>query len=128
MRINRFQQRGISGTALIISIAVLIVVLMVFFKLFPLYMDNMKIGNILPELVEDPNTGQKMDNQIQIKLLQELSDKGIDDLFNQDTLKEHLLIERDGAQVTLTLDYQRITKFMGNVSFLVEFKNYVGNN
>jgi hypothetical protein len=123
-KINKYQQQGLSGMAILFLLIILIFGLIIFFKLFPVYMDNMKVVDAMEQLGEDPKIADKMDNQIRDLLLSKFSNKDLG-LFSRDELKEKLIITRDSGQVNLTLNYERITPFMSNVSFLVKFENEV---
>ena len=124
--INKYRQRGMSGLAILFLIIILIFTLVVFFKLFPLYMDNMTVSNALEELQEEGNITQKMDTEIQRMFLGYLSDKNID-LFDSDSIKQVMTIDHrsDEGIVEITVKYQRTKPLMGNISFLVDFENRV---
>lgn len=123
---NKYRQRGMSGTAIIFLIIILIFVLVVFFKLFPLYMENWTVSSALDKLQEEENITQKMDTQIRKTFLGYLSDKNVDS-FNEDNLKQQMTIIRrsDEGIIEITVNYQRTKSLMGNVSFLVDFENRV---
>jgi len=131
MNINKHQQRGMSGTTIMFLIVILIVVLTVFFKLFPLYMDNWKVVDALESISEDNKVFSKTDREIQSLFLTQLSNKDIEretlGLADDKSLKQQMSIDRlsDEQLVEITLTYQRAKPFMGNVSFLVNFENSV---
>lgn len=123
-KINKYQQQGLSGTAILFLLIILVLGLIVFFKLFPIYMDNMKVIDAMEQLREEPKIADKMDKQIRELLSRNFSNKDLE-LFSRDALKDLLTITRDDGNVELTLSYERITPFMSNVSFLVKFENQV---
>jgi len=123
-KINKYQQQGLSGMAILFLLIILILSVVVFFKLFPIYMDNMKVVDAMEQLGDEPKIAEKMDKQIRDLLSRNFSNKDLG-LFSGDELKELLIITRDDGQVNLTLNYERITPFMSNVSFLVKFENEV---
>jgi flagellar basal body-associated protein FliL len=124
--INKHRQRGMSGLAIIFLIIILIFTLVVFFKLFPLYMENMTLSSALEKLQEDENITQKMDSEIRRAFLGYLSDKDIE-LFDNESIKQQMTINRRSGEgiVEITVKYQRTKPLMGNVSFLVDFENRV---
>ena len=126
MNFNKHRQHGMSGTAIMFLIVVLIFTLVIFFKLFPLYMENWTVVSALENLKEEQNITQKMDGEIRKMFLGYLSDKDVK-LFSNENIKQHLTIDRiteDGI-VEITVEYQRTESLIGNVSFLVDFKNRV---
>ena len=126
MNFNKYQQRGMSGTTIMFLIVILIFILIVFFKLFPIYMENMTVVSALEKLKEEQNITQKMDSEIQRMFLGYLSDKDVK-LFDSENVKQHVTIDRITEEeiVEITVEYQRVKSLMGNVSFLIEFKNSV---
>jgi hypothetical protein len=124
MNINMHQQRGISGTTLMFVIFILIFVLWIFFKLFPIYMENMKVEDALENIKEEQNVVQKTAPEIQRFFLAQLSEKDVD-LFNNENVKQHLTVNRNEGIVEITVKYERRKPLMGNVFFLVEFENSV---
>jgi hypothetical protein len=124
------QQRGLSGTSWLFLIIIFVSLLTVFFKLFPLYMDNRAVTNALEKLQEDQNITQKMDNQIRQEFLGYLSEsnkKGLSAIFDRDSIKEYFLINRNPEQgtVEIKLSYERSKPFMFNVFFLIKFQHQI---
>jgi hypothetical protein len=124
------QQRGLSATSWLFLIIIFGLFLTVFFKLFPLYMDNVAVTNALEKLQEDQNITQKMDSQIRHDFLTYLSDsnkKGLSKIFNKETLKEFFIIRRNQEEgsVEIKLTYERSKSFMFNIFFLVKFQHKI---
>lgn len=130
MNFNIQQQRGLSGTSWLILLFIFGLFLTVFFKLFPLYMDNVAVANALEKLQEGQNIAQKVDNQIRQEFLTYLSEsnkKGLTAIFNDESLKEYFLINRNPEKgtVDLKLTYERTKPFMFNIFFLVKFQHKI---
>ncbi|MDM8558708.1 DUF4845 domain-containing protein [Candidatus Parabeggiatoa sp. HSG14] len=126
MNINRYQQRGMSGLALLFLIVILIFVLVIFFKLFPLYMENWTVASALEKIKEEPKIAQKTDSAIQNMFLGYLSDKDVDEeLFNRENIGQKITIIRDDGSVEITVTYQQTKPLIGNISFLINFENFV---
>ncbi|MBE9563379.1 MAG: DUF4845 domain-containing protein [Proteobacteria bacterium] len=122
MNINR--QRG-SGSSIFLLIVVIVFSLWFFFKLFPMYMENWNVSSALEKITETENLAEKMDRDIHTMFLANLSKKDVE-LFDRDTVKQHVSIERlGGGSIAITVEYERIKKLTGNVSFLLNFKNTV---
>jgi hypothetical protein len=130
MNLNIQQQRGLSSTTWLFLIIIFGLFLTVFFKLFPLYMDNVAVANALDKVRESQNVAQKMDSQIRQEFLSYLSEsnkKGLTTIFTDDSLKEYFLINRnpDKGTVDLKLTYERTKPFMFNIFFLVKFQHKI---
>ncbi|MDM8566154.1 DUF4845 domain-containing protein [Candidatus Halobeggiatoa sp. HSG11] len=121
MNINH--QRG-SGSSVFLLIVVIIVAAVFFFKLFPLYMENMTVSSALEKVIETEKITDKSDRDIRRIFLKNLSKKDVK-LFDQDTVRQHVNIERTRDGMTITVEYKQIKPLMKNVSFLVDFKNTV---
>ena len=124
------QQRGLSGTSWLFLIIIFISLLTVFFKLFPLYMDNKAVSNALEKLKEDQSITQKMDNQIRQDFLNYLSEsnkQGLSAIFDKDSIKDYFLINRNPERgtVEIKLTYERSKPFMFNIFFLVKFQHKI---
>jgi hypothetical protein len=119
-------QRGMAGTTLMFVIVILVFSLWIFFKLFPVYMENWKVGSALENLQEEQNITQKMDGDIRRLFLEYLSDKDVE-LFDNENIKQHVTIYRmtEEKKVEITVEYEKIEPLMGNISFLLKFENRI---
>ncbi|MDM8561819.1 DUF4845 domain-containing protein [Candidatus Marithioploca araucensis] len=126
MNINKHQQRGMGGLTIMFLIVIFILALIVFFKLFPVYMESWKVVDALESIAEDEKVFNKTDRDIQRIILRELSEKDIE-LFDAQNIKEHVTIERisDDELVEVTMTYQQEKLFVGNIFFLLKFKERV---
>ncbi|MCK5521764.1 MAG: DUF4845 domain-containing protein [Thiomargarita sp.] len=126
MNFNKHQQRGMGGITMMFLIVIFIFALIIFFKLFPVYMENLKVVNALEDIAEDQKIFNKTDRDIQSLILREMSKKDIE-LFNAQNIKEHVTIDRISEEelVEVTMTYQQEKPFLGNVFFLVKFEERV---
>ncbi|MDM8568123.1 DUF4845 domain-containing protein [Thiotrichales bacterium HSG1] len=121
MNINR--QHG-SGSSVFLLIVVIVFSLWFFFKLFPMYMENWAVSSALEKITEEQNVSGKKDREIYQIFLRNLNKKDIK-LFDNDTVVQHVTVERLGGSIEITVEYERVKQLIGNISFLVEFKNTV---
>ena len=121
MNINR--QRG-SGSSFLLLAIIIVFSLWFFFKLFPIYMENWNVSSALEKVAEEQNVTQKVDREIHQLFLSFLSKKDIK-LFNRENVKQFVNIERIGQSIEITVEYEQVKPLMGNVLFLVQFKNTV---
>jgi hypothetical protein len=126
MNINQHQQRGMTAMAVISFLVILIFVLIIFFKLFPLYMESWQVASALGELAEEQKLLQKTDRNIEREFLGYLNEKDIE-LFDKKTIGPALTIDRRSEEgvVEVTVQYHRVKPLMGNVSFRVDFEKKI---
>ncbi len=122
---NIKQQRGSGSTFLLLAV-IIIFSMWFFFKLFPMYMENMSVSSALEQITEEKNVEAKMDGEIRQMFLNFLNEKDIK-LFDKENIKQHVRIERLTAEgiVEITVEYEQTKALIGNISFLVKFKNTV---
>ncbi len=126
MNINKHQQRGMSFSSIAFIIFILIFSLWIFFQLFPIYVENWKIVDALEKIKEQQKVDQRTDHEIRQIFLTLLSEKKVEG-FDNENLKQHLTVIRrsDEGIVEITLKYQRTEPLTGNISFLLDFENYI---
>lgn len=124
MFINKYQQQGLAGSTIAFLLVFLIIILIIFFKLFPLYMDNMKISNVLANIQVDEESLQKDEEQLRKAFLTGLQEKDIDFIYPEN-VREHVIVEKTVEGFIMTVKYVRTKPLMGNVSFLVEFEKTI---
>jgi len=124
MNINFHQQRGMSGMTIALLIFIFIFILWIFFKLFPLYMENLAVANALEELITEQKLATQMDDQIRGSFLQNLSAKDVE-LFDPKSVKQSMTITRDQGNVEIVVKYTRLKPLMGNISFSLDFENRI---
>lgn len=122
---NIKQQRG-SGSSFFLLAVIIIFSLWFFFKLFPMYMENWNVSSALEQITEEKDVVNKMDGEIRQMLLNFLSEKNIK-LFDKENVKQYVTIERltEKGIVEITVEYEQTKSLIGNISFLVKFKNTV---
>jgi len=124
MMMNSYQQRGMSVGSILCLLIMLVLILIVFFKLFPIYMESWKIENILQNLKADEEMHTKEADELRHSLLLRLEQEDIE-FINRENIKQFVRIDRtvDGFMIELT--YSKTASLMGNVAFLVQFEKTV---
>lgn len=106
-----------------LSVAFLIAVFaLLFMRLFPPYMDNLKIQEALEKVADDPRVGamnrraiiNELDNILYIDFAHEVVD-----------LKEALIVEKKKQNMTISVDYEVVVPLIYNISALLDFQNQV---
>jgi len=91
-----------------------------------MYMENWNVSSALEQITEEKDVVNKMDGEIRQMLLNFLSEKNIK-LFDKENVKQYVTIERltEKGIVEITVEYEQTKSLIGNISFLVKFKNTV---
>ena len=122
---NKHQQRGMGLISGSIALFVLLFSVMVFVKLFPIYMDNMIVDKALEKVKKTPNVTMRNDRQI-YRIFMSTMDQEHVDVFEESEAQQHIDIVRyDDEGMEITVKYKKIVPLIANVSFLLEFKNTI---
>lgn len=125
MSINKYQQKGLSGMSILFLLVILGFIVVVFLKIFPFYMDNMGISDVLEGIKEQPENANKNVNELRQLVIMRMQEKNLDHLVNRENIKEVVNIEREADGFVMTVKYDRSASLMGNVSLLVNFENQI---
>jgi len=121
---NKQKQRGMGLITGFFAVVAFLFIVMVFLKLFPIYMDNMIVDNALKKVKNTPNVVMYSDRDIQKSFFSTLSQENAE-VFTQSELPEHVFIARYDEGIEVTVKYQKIVPLVANVSFLMKFENIV---
>jgi hypothetical protein len=118
----RSKQSGWTFWSLSVVVIAVVLLALLFMRLFPPYFDNMKLQEALNKIVEDPRITdmtrrqviQELDNILYIDYAHEVVD-----------LKESLTIAKKDKVTTIAVDYEVVVPLVYNVSALLDFKNRV---
>lgn len=99
---------------LVFSIAAIIGVTII--RLFPVYMEHLGVTSSLDSLSQDHSLRGATPNELREALMRRMD---INDVKR--VSREDISIERDGNTYRVSVDYEVVTPFVHNVSFLVSF-------
>lgn len=116
------KQTGWTFWSALIVIILLATLALLFMRLFPPYMDNLKIQEALETLVDDARVASmtrteiinELDNILYIDFAHEVVD-----------LKESLTIEKTKNDMIISIDYEVVVPLVYNISALLDFENRV---
>lgn len=111
-------QSGISSVALLLVMVAGAAILLVAFRIGPLYIDNYFVKASV-ESLEDENVRDMSDRQIRTALDRYFVVNGVRDISTKS-----VKIERDARDVTVKLDYEKRTNLIGNLDAVVLFQNH----
>jgi hypothetical protein len=117
----RSRQAGITFIGWVVLLIPLAIVAFAGLKLAPIYMNHMKVVTAL-EQTADANKGQ--DNMSAAPFRRELENRfNVEDIAEPDL--SDIVIERDGDDWVLSVEYDRETSLIGNVALTVHFSKRV---
>jgi Tfp pilus assembly protein PilE len=123
MAVSPRRQQGMT----MISVALLVVMIgflaLIGLRLFPVYIENYKVGSHLKQLAQEPDTKDMSDDEILKTLAKRFQ---IDDVNN--VKNEHIFIEHNGDSTTIAVEYEVRTPAVGNVDMVVSFVDEVTVN
>lgn len=114
------KQQGMSFWLILFLVAFGIASALLFMKLFPAYMDNLKIREGMQVLAKDPEVtrltkGQmvsRLDNILYIDFAHEIVD-----------LKKTFKTKKSQSSMTMSVNYERVVPLIFNISALLDFEN-----
>ena len=111
------KQAGISSLALLLVMIAGAIILLVAFRIGPLYIDNYFVRASV-ESLEEENLRNMSDRQIRAALERFFIVNGVRDISSKAAK-----IERDARDVTVNLDYEKRVNVIGNLDAVVLFQN-----
>ena len=106
----RQQQKGFSALGWIIIAAIFGLLLITFFKVFPMYYDNFKLRSVLDGMQTDTSIDPKSKRDIWTSLQKRLHIESI-----KAVQREHVSMQRKDGKTTITVTYQAQDDYVGNM-------------
>ena len=104
------RQKGMSTVGIIAIMGIFGLLVITFFKVFPMYYGNMKVQSALEALQQDSRVDPKSKRSIWESLKKRLY---IDDV--KEITLEHVTMVRKDGKTTVTVTYETRDTFMGNL-------------
>jgi hypothetical protein len=119
-------QRGISAFGLMMLAVLIAFGGLVGLKLFPVYMESMKIDNALKGVIEDPDISSQSRKDIRLSISKRLDIDGITRI-HYNNFPEYGEITKEGDNVTINITYRAETPLFGNLALVADFNKNVKN-
>ena len=116
----RHRQKGLSAFGWIGAAAIFGLLLISFFKVFPMYYDNFKLRAALESMKTDTAVDPKSKRAIWTSLQKRLF---IDDVRR--IQREHVKMERKDGKTTITVSYEAQDDYIGNLFIGARFSESV---
>lgn len=124
MLTTKSKQNGMTFWGLMMVAAVFAFFVLLFFKLFPSYMEHAKVKTALENISRQPGTIEMEKTQIKAAFERRFD---IEDVSNID-LNKNLIVEKKPGSMTIRIAYERKVPIAYNVSALIEFDDSVQVN
>ncbi len=108
--LSRRSQRGLSTVGWIGVVAIFGLLVITFFKLFPMYYENFKVKNALRGVAQDAEVDAKSKRAIWESLQKRLF---VDEV--RSIKRENVTIERADNKTTVTITYETRDDYIGNL-------------
>lgn len=106
----RHRQKGLSSVGWIVIAAIFGLLLITFFKVFPMYYDNFQVKAALEGVVEDTTVDPKSKRQIWVSLQKRLYINSV-----KSVTRENVAMERKDGKTTITVTYEASDDYVGNM-------------
>ena len=106
----RHRQLGLSSAGWILVAAIFGLLVITFFKVFPMYYDNFKVKSVLESLQEDTSIDPKSKRAIWDSLQKRLYIQGVKSIQ-----RENVSMERKDGVTTVTITYQAQDDYIANL-------------
>ena len=118
------QQRGLANSSIMFLIVIIVFSLWVFFKLFPMYLENKKVSQVLEDIKGNSEIAQKTSEEVRRMLRDGFSNKNITRISDEN-FQDQVTIIKTEQGFEITVKYQQTAPIMGKLSFLNQFEKTV---
>jgi len=108
--INRHRQQGVSGVGWLAIIAIAILIIGTFFKVFPMYYENYQIKSVLQSIQEDPSIDIKSKRAMWDAMNKRLYINGVKSIK-----REHVKMSRKDGKTTILINYETRDTYFANL-------------
>ena len=103
-------QKGVSTVAIIVIVGIFGLLVVSFFKVFPMYYDNIKLQSALEAMQQDSELDPKSKRAIWDSLSKRLYINEV-----RSITREHVKMERKDGKTTVTVSYEIRDDYIGNL-------------
>jgi hypothetical protein len=114
------RQNGMSTAGWIVVMGIFGLLVITFFKVFPMYYENFKLNAALEALQHDTSVDSKSKREIWTSLSKRLFINEV-----RSIRREHVTMERKDGKTTVTVTYETRDSYVGNLFIGAPFTNSV---
>jgi len=124
MKINKHHQSGLANSTIFFLIVIIAFTLWVFFKLFPLYLENRKVTQVLDDMKGNSEALQKDLLGLKRMLKDGLVSKDVKSI-SEENFDEQVKITKTEQGFEIVINYQQKAPITGHLYFLNEVEKTV---
>ncbi|MCP4334904.1 MAG: DUF4845 domain-containing protein [Gammaproteobacteria bacterium] len=109
-------QKGLSSAGWLVIVAVFAMLIITFFKVFPMYYENFKLNTVMEALQNDASIDPKSKRAIWESLSKRLYINEV-----RSVRVEHVTMERKNGKTTVTVTYETRDSYIGNLFIGAQF-------
>lgn len=117
IKMNKHQQKGLSGPGWLVVIAIFSLLLLTFFKVYPMYYDYYLVKSVLQSVQEDASLDVKSKRAIWESMKKKLSINEVHTVVTRD----HVKMSRKDGKTTITVSYETQDDYIGNLFIGAKF-------
>lgn len=95
-------------------------------KLFPVYMDSLKVDHALKGVIEESSVAKQSKQQIAFSVVRRLDIDGVK-LIRESNWKDYLTITKKQGRVNIQAKWRREVDLFANLSIVASFEKEVSN-
>jgi len=118
--ITKQKQTGMTAIGWILVITLILMFVLLFLKLLPIYMDSFKVSSVLNDIEAEPATATMTPVMITETILKRLDINMVDNVTDED-----IFIDKTKNSMHVEIDYEIRKKLVGNVDLVVHFQKAV---
>ena len=117
---SRHRQKGVSSFGWMAVFGIFAILLMMFFKLFPMFYGNFQMQSALEGLQQDQEVDPKSKRAIWTSLQKRLYINEV-----RGIVREDVTMEREDGKTTVTITYERKDDYIGNLFIGARFSESI---
>ncbi len=110
-KLNKHRQKGLSGPGWLVVIAIFSLLMLTFFKIYPMYYDYFLVKSVLESVQEDASLDVKSKRAIWESMKKKLFINEVHTLVTRDNVK----MSRKDGKTTITVSYETRDDYIGNL-------------
>lgn len=108
--INRRRQKGLSGISWLVVACIFGLLLLTFFRVFPMFYENYQLKSVLTSIQEDPSIDVKSKRAIWDTMQRRFYINAVKTIK-----REHVKMTREDGKTTISVIYERRSPFLANL-------------
>jgi len=112
------KQQGMTGLGWMMVIFLICFFAFIGIKLFPVYMENYSVKNIVKDVQQEPNIAKKSAGEVRTMIRKRLTINSIRDLK-----KENIIVKKFAGTLSVKIEYEVRRQMFGNLDVVMSFSD-----